>query len=131
MALPAVTEKRHARFGLPTWQVRGRTFLGMGPDKTLATFGVTEESAVASAAARPEYSRVVHRLAARRSCRGLEIRLRGASGAHLNLLVLEAWAATAPRKLVRRHLDEGGRLPKPRRTRQVRWSTASDRETTG
>lgn len=89
----------------------------MGPDKTRATFRITEESAVAAAAAHPEYLRVVHRRDARRSYLGLEVRLRGASGARLNLLVLEAWAANAPRKLLERYLDEGGRLPTPVGTR--------------
>ena len=119
MALPAVTETRHARFALPIWRVSGKTFLGMGPDTTLATFCITEESAVSAAAAHPEYLRVVHRSDARRSYVGLEVRLRLTSGARLNLLVREAWAARAPRKVVRKYLDEGGRLPKPLGTRSV------------
>lgn len=116
--MPGVTEKRHPRFALPIWQVGGKTFLRMGPDKTLATFRIVEGSARAAAAAHPEYSRVVRRPDSRRSYGGLEVRLRGASGARLNSLVLEAWAAQARRKLVRRYLDGGGRLPKPRRPRR-------------
>lgn len=54
-ALPEVTEKQHFRFEVPLWQVRGRTFLGMGRDETTAVFCITEESADAAAAAPPEY----------------------------------------------------------------------------
>lgn len=35
-ALPEVTEKQHHLFKVPVWQVRGRTFLGMGRDETTA-----------------------------------------------------------------------------------------------
>lgn len=116
-ALPSVTEKPHVRLELPIWQVSGKTFLRVGPDKTVATFCITEESAATATAAHPEYARAVRRLDARRSYGGLEVRLRGASGARLKLWVLEAWAAKAPRKLVERYLAEGGRLPKPLRIR--------------
>jgi len=50
-ALPEVTEKEHFRFKVPVWQVRGRTFLGMGRDEGTAVFCVSEESAEAAAAA--------------------------------------------------------------------------------
>jgi hypothetical protein len=33
MALPEVTEKQHHLFKVPKWQVRGKTFLGMGKDQ--------------------------------------------------------------------------------------------------
>ncbi len=125
-ALPGVTEKRHPRFAFPIWQVGGKTFLGMGRDKTLATFRIVERSARAAAAAHPEYSQVVRRSGSRRSYQGLEVRLRGASGAHPNLLVLEAWAAQAPTKLVRRYLDGGGRLPGPRRARRSPENVVQD-----
>lgn len=131
MALPAVTETRHARFAPPIWRVGGRTFLGMEPDKTLATFCITEESAVAAAAAHPETLRVVHRSDARRSYLGLEVRLRVTSGARLQLLVREAWAARAPGKVVRKYLDEGGRLPKPLGTRYVPRVVRSEGSTMG
>jgi hypothetical protein len=105
MALPSVTEKRHARFKLPVWQVSGKTFLGVGPDKATAIFCITEESAATAAAAHPDYAHLVHRSDARRSYLGLEVRLRCASGTRLKLWVLEAWAAKAPKKLAQRPLD--------------------------
>jgi hypothetical protein len=105
-ALPSVTEKPHARFKLPVWQVSGRTFLGMGPDAATATFCISEKSAATAAAAHPEYARLVHRSDARRSYLGLEVRLRAVSGARLKLWVLEAWAARAPKKLVQQSRDD-------------------------
>ncbi len=36
-ALPQVTEKQHFRFKVPVWQVRGKTFLGMGREPTYST----------------------------------------------------------------------------------------------
>ncbi len=116
-ALPSVREKRHPRFELPVWQVRGKTFLELGPDRAVATFRIPEESAAVAAAAHPEYARVVHRPNALRTYLGLEVRLPGASGARIKLWVIEAWVAKAPPRLVRRYLDEGGRPPRPLRIR--------------
>jgi hypothetical protein len=53
-AFPEVSEKQHVRFKVPLWQVRGRTFLGMGRDETTAVFCISEESA--DAAAGPQHA---------------------------------------------------------------------------
>jgi hypothetical protein len=107
MALPEVTEKRHFRFGVPLWQVRGRTFAGMGRDEATAVFRVTEESAAAAAAADPGHAAVVRRMDARRSFLGLEVRLAGAAAERIEALVREAWTAQAPKTLAAEH--PGGR----------------------
>jgi hypothetical protein len=104
--LPSVTERRHARFNVPVWQVSGETFLGMGPDRTTAIFCIPEESASAAAVAHPEFAHLVYRPDSRRSYLGLEVRLRLVSGARLKLWVLEAWAAKAPKRLSQQRLDE-------------------------
>ena len=77
MSLPEVSEKQHHLFKVPVWQVRGKTFLGMGRDETTVVFCVTEESADASAAADPEHAAGVRRTDTRRSFLGLEVRLAG------------------------------------------------------
>ncbi|HEX4216608.1 MAG TPA: hypothetical protein VIA06_25105 [Candidatus Dormibacteraeota bacterium] len=105
-ALPEVTEKQHFRFRVPIWQVRGRTFLGMGRDETTAVFCITEESAGAAAAADPEHAASVRRMDSRRSFLGLEVRLAGMSPERAEALVREAWAAHAPKALVRRQAGD-------------------------
>jgi hypothetical protein len=101
MALPEVTEKLHFRFKVPMWQVRGKTFLGMGRDETTVVFCITEESAGAAAAADGEHATPVRRMDARRSFLGLEVRLDGVPAKRLRELVREAWATKAPKTLVR------------------------------
>jgi hypothetical protein len=105
-ALPEVTEKQHFRFNVPVWQVRGRTFLGMGRDETSAIFCVTEDSAEAAAAADPDHAAPARRMDARRSFLGLEVRLAGVQTERVEALVREAWAAQAPKTLARHHLGD-------------------------
>lgn len=100
MALPEVSEKQHFRFKVPLWQVRGKTFLGMGRDETTAVFCISEESAEAAAAADPRLGAVVRREDARRSFLGLELQLRGVAPERVEALVTEAWATQAPKRLV-------------------------------
>ena len=104
MALPAVTEKQHFKFKVPQWQVSGRTFLGIGRDGTTAVFCITEKSANAAAAADPEHAAVVRRMNAQRSFLGLELRLAGLKRGQIDALVREAWAAHAPKALVKQHM---------------------------
>jgi hypothetical protein len=104
MALPEVTEKQHFRFKVPLWQVRGKTFLGMGRDETTAVFCIPEDSAEAALAADPQLGAAVRRSDARRSFLGVEVQLRGASSERVEALVSEAWAAQAPKRLVSEHL---------------------------
>ncbi|MGH3168527.1 MAG: hypothetical protein ACRDN0_21930 [Trebonia sp.] len=110
-ALPEVTEKQHFRFRVPLWQVRGRTFLGMGRDETTAVFCITEESAATAAAADPGHAAAVRRMDARRSFLGLELRLAGAEAERVEALVREAWTAQAPKTLARRHSSGPGINP--------------------
>jgi hypothetical protein len=104
--LPEVTEKQHHLFKVPVWQVRGRTFLGMGRDETTAVFCITEESANMSAMADPEHAAAVRRKDARRSFLGLEVHLAGVAFERVEALVREAWLAQAPRMLVRDYTAE-------------------------
>lgn len=103
-ALPEVTEKQHFRFKVPLWQVRGRTFLGMGRDETTAVFCISEESANAAAAADPEHAAAVRRMNAQRSFLGLEVRLAGVPPERVEALVREAWVAQAPKTLVKHYM---------------------------
>jgi hypothetical protein len=105
-ALPEVTEKQHFRFKVPVWQVRGKTFLGMGRDETSAVFCVTEDSAEAAATADPDHATLARRMDARRSFLGLEVRLAGVPAERVEALVREAWAAQAPKTLARQHLGD-------------------------
>ena len=104
MALPEVAEKQHFRLKLPLWQVRGKTFVGMGRHEATVVFCIGEESAAAIAAAQPEHAAAVRRTDARRSFLGLEVRLPGMPAEQLEALVKEAWAAQAPKRLVNEHL---------------------------
>lgn len=103
MALPEVTEKQHHIFKTPAWQVHGRSFLGIGRGEATAVFFITEESANAAAAADPEHAAAVRRQDSRRSFLGLEVQLAGLTPDRARALVHEAWAAQAPKTLVRRH----------------------------
>lgn len=103
MALPSVTEKRHHLFDVPVWQVRGKTFLGMGRGESTAVFCISEKSANAAAAAAPKHAAVVRRKDARRSFLGLEVRLADLSAQQAEELVCEAWATHAPKRLVDTH----------------------------
>ena len=105
MALPEVTEKEHFRFKVPLWQVRGKTFLGIGRDKVSAVFCIAEESANAAAATDPEHAAAVRRANAQRSFLGLEVRLAGVPAERVEALVREAWVLQAPNALVKQHLD--------------------------
>lgn len=106
LALPEVTEKQHFRFKVPLWQVRGRTFLGMGRDETTVVFCITEDSADAAAAADPEHAAAVRRSDARRSFLGLEVRLAGVPPERIHRLVREAWTTQAPKRLAQQHTDD-------------------------
>jgi hypothetical protein len=103
LALPEVTEKQHLRFRVPLWQVRGRTFLGMGRDEQTAVFCIPEAAAAGYAAVDPAAAAPVRRGDARRSFLGLEVRLDGVGPALVRQLVREAWTAQAPRALVEHH----------------------------
>lgn len=100
MALPEVSEKEHFRFKVPLWQVRGRTFLGMGRGEDTAVFCIAEADAVARATDDPEHVVVLHRPDGRRSFLGLAVRLDGVSLRGVQDLLREAWVAQAPRMLV-------------------------------
>lgn len=100
-ALPEVTEKQHFRFKVPLWQVRGKTFVGMGRDETTAVFCISEKSAEEHAAADPENTAAVRRMDARRSFLGLEVKLGGVSAEEVSDLIEEAWAAQAPKTLAK------------------------------
>jgi hypothetical protein len=103
LSLPEVTEKQHHLFKVPVWQVRGKTFLGMGRDETTVVFCVTEESANAWAAADPTYAAAVRRKDARRSFLGLEVRLAGMPPERIEAWVHEAWTTHAPKRLISQH----------------------------
>lgn len=104
MALPEVSEKQHFRFKVPLWQVRGKTFLGMGRDETTAVFCISEESAEGALAAHPQLGAAVRRSDARRSFLGLEVQLRGVASERAEALVKEAWATQAPKRLISEYL---------------------------
>lgn len=110
-ALPEVTEKQHHLFKVPVWQVRGRTFLGMGRDEATVVFCIAEESANIVAMADPEHAAAVRRKDARRSFLGLEVQLAAIAFERIESLVREAWLAQAPRTLVK---DYKGSTPLPR-----------------
>jgi hypothetical protein len=107
MRLPEVTEKQHHLFKTPKWQVRGRTFLGMGRDQTTAVFCIDEGSANTAAAADPAHAAAVRRSDARRSFLGLELKLAGVSANTVEAFVNEAWRSKAPRALVERQDSRG------------------------
>ena len=105
MALPEVTEKQHARFKVPLWQVHGKTFLGMGRDETTAVFCIGEASARQAAAADPNHAALVNRMNAQRSFLGLEVQLAGVPAERAAALVREAWAAQAPTRSINKHRE--------------------------
>ncbi|MGH8979421.1 MAG: MmcQ/YjbR family DNA-binding protein [Acidimicrobiales bacterium] len=105
-ALPEVTEKQHFLFKVPVWQVRGRTFAGMGRDETTAVFCITQESAVAAAAADPEHAAAVRRTDARRSFLGLEVQLAFVPASRVESWVREAWVSHAPKTVVKQLLGK-------------------------
>jgi hypothetical protein len=104
-ALPEVTEKQHFRFKVPLWQVRGKTFVGMGADATTAVFCISESAADQHARAHPATATAVRRMDARRSFLGLEVQLAGVSSEFVKDLVQEAWVAQAPRSLARQRVE--------------------------
>jgi hypothetical protein len=110
MALPEVKETSHFRFHVPVWKVRGKTFLGMGPDETTAVFCVSEQEADDEAKASPATCAAVRRQDARRSFLGLRVELRGLSGERLRDLTERAWRHQAPRRLADEH-DRASQLP--------------------
>jgi hypothetical protein len=112
-ALTEVTEKLHFRFKVPIWQVRGKTFLGLGHDETTAVFCVSERSANAAAAHDPEHARVVRRMDARRSFLGLEVSLAHVSAQRVRELVCEAWATQAPRALMSKDVPDDSPVEVP------------------
>jgi len=104
MALPEVSEKQHFRFKVPLWQVRSKTFVGMGRDETTAVLCISEEAAEEAVAADPELGTPVRRSDAKRSFLGLEVQLRGVASERAEALVIEAWGAQAPKRLVSEYL---------------------------
>jgi len=102
-ALPEVTEKQHHLFKTPVWQVRGRTFLGMGRDETTAVFCIAEDSANLAAAADREHAAAVRRQNAQRSFLGLEVRVADVAWEQVEGWVREAWLAQAPKRLAREY----------------------------
>jgi hypothetical protein len=104
IALPEVTEKQHFRFKVPLWQVRGKTFLGMGRDQNTAVFCITEGSARTTAAVEAEHAVAVNRMNAQRSFLGLEVQLAGVPTERIKALIREASATQAPKTLVKQHL---------------------------
>jgi hypothetical protein len=107
MALPEVEETTHFRFRIPSWKVRGRTFLGMGHDQTTAVFCVAEAEADAAAAAEPGTCEAVWRQDARRSFLGLQVLLAGVPAERLRALTERAWRQQAPKRLAADY-DRGG-----------------------
>lgn len=99
-ALPEVTEKLHFRFKVPQWQVRGKTFLGMGRDEATVVFCLTESSAQAQVVAFSEAA-LVRRPDARNSFLGMEVPVRSLQPSTARRLVEDAWAAQAPRTLIK------------------------------
>ncbi len=97
MALPEVTEKQHFRFKVPLWQVRGKTFVGMGRDEITAVFCISEEAARTAALADPGHAAAVNRMNAQRRFLGLEVQLAGVPPERIRRLVREARAAQAPK----------------------------------
>lgn len=110
MALPEAEETSHFRFRVPVWKVRGKTFLGMGPDETTAVFRVSEQEADGQAKASPATCAAVRRQDARRSFLGLQAELRGLSGERLRDLTERAWRQQAPRRLAAEH-DQASQPP--------------------
>lgn len=110
MALPEVTEKQHHLFKVPNWQVRGKTFLGMGKDQTTVVCCVSEADANKLAAAEPGTYAAVRRRDARKSFLGLEITLADGDDERLKTLVEAAWRQHAPKRLVA-EFDRGTMSP--------------------
>jgi hypothetical protein len=104
MALSEVSDKQHFRFKVPMWQVRGKTFLGMGHDESTAVFGISEESATEALADDLRLGEAVRRTDARRSYLGLEVQLADVAPGRVEAPVKEACAAQAPKRLVTEHL---------------------------
>lgn len=92
-------EKEHSRFHLPLWQVRGKTFLGVGRGEVTAVFSISEESASEISRSNLDHAAAVRRRDARRNFLGLEVRLDGMPTQQLEALVREAWATKAPKSL--------------------------------
>lgn len=100
MALPEVTEKQHHLFKVPKWQVRGKTFLGMGKDQATVVCCVSETDANKMAEAEPDRYAAVRRQDARKSFLGLQVRLDDRADERLKSLVEDAWRQHAPKRLV-------------------------------
>jgi hypothetical protein len=107
MALPEVEETSHFRFHVPVWQVRGRTFLGMGSDETTAVFCVSEQEADEAAAANPAIYAAVRRRDARRSFLGLQVQLGSVPAERVRALTEKAWRQQAPKRLAAGHPPQG------------------------
>jgi hypothetical protein len=100
MALPEVTEKQHRLFKVPKWQVRGKTFLGIGKDQMTVVFCVSETDANKIAAADPDTCAAVRRQDARKSFLGVQVALDSISDERLRSLVEDGWRQQAPKRLV-------------------------------
>jgi hypothetical protein len=105
MSLPDVTEKQHHRFHVPLWQVRGKTFTGMGRDQTTVVCCITESSAGKALAADVDGVAAVRRMNAQRSFLGVEVELASVPAERIEGWIREAWAAHAPRALLAQQGD--------------------------
>lgn len=99
-ALPEVEETSHFRFHVPLFEVRRKTFAGMGKDERSAVFCVSEQEAGLATAADPATFEAVQRMDARRSFLGLQVELSNVSEARIRALVQGAWRHQAPKRLV-------------------------------
>lgn len=102
-ALPEVTETSHFRFHVPVFQVRGRTFAGLGKGETTAVLRVAEDRATEAATAEPDVYAAVRRQDARRSFLGLQVDLARVPADRVRELVRAAWREQAPKRLVAEH----------------------------
>jgi hypothetical protein len=109
MALPEVVEKQHFRFQVPQWQVRGKTFVGMGRDETTVVCCINESAAERAAADDPDAYQAVRRQDARRSFLGLQVQLGKVADDRVRELVEQAWAQHAPKKLLNHRRWAAGR----------------------
>lgn len=116
MSLPEVAEKQHFRFHVPLWQVRGKTFVGMGHDQTTVVCCITEGSAEKAVAAGVEGVAAVRRMNAERSFLGVEVQLASVPAERVQAWIREAWAAHAPRALLAQ-VDANAGKPSPRPNR--------------
>jgi hypothetical protein len=98
--LPEVSEGTH--FGLPSYEVRGRTFVTIQQGDTHAILHVDRETAEAAAKGRPGSHEAVSRNDGRIFV-GLRVDLTATAPAAVAELVRLAWRNRAPKRLVAAH----------------------------